>query len=178
MEELARALTALPAVEFSGIVHRVTGIGRDALLPSTAGGRWMPRGSDPGEAVLYTSLESDGALAEVASYLAQLAPPPGAPLARHEVSVALRRVLRLGWSDLDSLGVERARYGERDFQRTQQIGAALAFLGFDGLIAPSARWDCDNLIVYAGNLGPGSRLDVVETEEVDWQAFARTHGML
>jgi hypothetical protein len=47
-----------------------------------------------------------------------------------------------------------ARYGERDYALTQSIGAALAFLGLDGLIAliaPSARWQCDNLMIYQTN---------------------------
>jgi hypothetical protein len=30
----------------------------------------------------------------------------------------------------------------------QEIGAAVEFLGCDGLIAPCARWDCENLMLF------------------------------
>ncbi len=64
-----------------------------------------------------------------------------------------------------------ARYGERDYDLTQNIGAALAFLGLDGLIAPSARWSCDNLMIYQTN--HHERLEFIEDEQVDWQAWMR-----
>jgi hypothetical protein len=68
------------------------------------------------------------------------------------------------------------RYGERDYELTQRIGAALAFLGLDGLIAPSARWQCDNLMIYQTNHLLNERLEVIEDERVDWGAWARANG--
>ena len=32
-------------------------------------------------------------------------------------------------------------------------GILLAFLGCDGLIAPSARWECDHLMIFADTNG-------------------------
>jgi hypothetical protein len=78
---------------------------------------------------------------------------------------------------LEALGVEMDRYGERDYARTQEIGAAAAELGIDGLIAPSARWPCDNLMVFTNN-HHGESLEVVGSEEVEWRAWARSHGFL
>jgi hypothetical protein len=95
--------------------------------------------------ILYTSQARDGALAEVVSYLTLLAPRPlSRPLKVSRLGVSTAKTLWLARVSLQGLGVEMARYGERDYARTQEIGAALAFLGLDGLIAPSARWECDN----------------------------------
>jgi hypothetical protein len=72
-----------------------------------------------------------------------------------------------------------ARYGERDYVHTQNIGAALAFLGLDGLIAPSARWSCENLMIYQSNYQSlTERLEVIEDEQVDWGEWARANGRL
>jgi hypothetical protein len=59
------------------------------------------------------------------------------------------------------------RYGERDYVRTQEIGAAFAFLGVDALIAPSARWSYENSIIYSDNHAMNERLVVKHAEEVD-----------
>jgi hypothetical protein len=48
-------------------------------------------------------------------------------------------------------------FGECGYSRTQEIAAAAAFLGFDGLIVPSARWDCQNIVLF---------LDAIDLEEV------------
>jgi hypothetical protein len=71
-----------------------------------------------------------------------------------------------------------ARFGERDYSRTQQIGAALAFLGLDGLIAPSARWPCDNLVIFSDNHSIADRLEVIDHREVGWRAWATSKGMI
>ena len=42
------------------------------------------------------------------------------------------------------------RYESVNYHRTQEIGAAVAFLGCDGLMVPSARWDCENLVLFIG----------------------------
>jgi hypothetical protein len=79
---------------------------------------------------------------------------------------------------LEALGVEMSRYGERDYARTQEVGGVAASLGVDGLIAPSARWPRDNLMIFTNNHHAGERLEVVGSEEVEWLAWARSHGFL
>lgn len=60
--ELVRKLGNLPTSAFKGTVFRATRAGQDPLAASIQGGRWAP----PNEvSVLYTSLERDGAIAEV-----------------------------------------------------------------------------------------------------------------
>jgi hypothetical protein len=76
------------------------------------------------------------------------------------------------------LGVDFANYGVRDYAITQSIGAALAFLGIDGLITPSARWDCQNLTIFTGNHAWDNRFDVINVEEFEWRTWAETNGFL
>ena len=111
--------------------------------------------------------------------MAQLNPVPGPrqmKLTRLAVSTA--RTIRLVRADLGALGVDLARYGERDYGRTQKIGAALVFLGFDGLIAPSARWSCENLMIFGDNHALTEKLELVSEELVEWREWAQTHGIL
>ncbi|MFZ0208584.1 MAG: RES family NAD+ phosphorylase [Roseiarcus sp.] len=104
--------------------------------------------------------------------------PGGASLKVSRLGVSTGRSLRLARADLEALGVEMSRYGERDYARTQEIGGVAASLGIDGLIAPSARWPCDNLMIFTNNHHAGERLEVVGSEEVEWRAWARSHGFL
>ncbi len=176
---LVDQLSAFPLERFDGEVFRAVRVSADALAFSVKGGRWAPPAQDGLDVpVLYTSLERDGALAEVASYFAMLTPLPSKPLKIAKLGVSTSKTLRLARAGLEVLGVDMARYGSRDYQQTQSIGAALAFLGLDGLIAPSARWHCDNLMVYQTNHSLTERLDVLGEEQVDWRAWARANGLV
>lgn len=177
--DLLVRLGALAGERFEGEVFRATGASADPLTSSTNGGRWAPPARDgAGVSVLYASFERDGAVAEVASYLLALTPvPKSRPLKVSRLAVTASRVVRLARADLEAIGVDMARYGERDYARTQEIGAALAFLGADGLVAPSARWPCDNLMLFSDNHSLGERLDVLDSEEVDWASWARGNGL-
>ena len=137
--------------------------------------RWRCRRS-----VLYTSLERDGAIAEVVSFLAALTPIPGPrQINVTRLAVSTSHTLRLVREPmLGTLGVDLDRYGERDYGRTQEIGAALVFLGFDGLIAPSARWPCDNLMIFGDNHALTETLEPIGTDKVEWLEWARSHGIL
>jgi hypothetical protein len=170
--DLLERLSAFPTETFDGFAYRATRQSLDPLAFSLRGGRWAPAGE---MAVLYTSLERNGALAEIAYHWGQLSPPPSKPVVLHRLRAAARKSLRLIRTDLPLLGVDLSRFGEVRYDRTQEIGAAVAFIGCDGLLAPSARWDCMNLILFNDN--PQDELRVVETETVDWQQWARDHGM-
>ena len=165
---------------FEGEVFRATRRNANPIAASISGGRWAPPpDGDAGHPVLYTSLERDGAIAEVASFLAELTPIPGPrQISVTRLAVSTSHTLRLVRTDLAALGVDLTRYGERDYGRTQEIGAALVFLGFDGLIAPSARWSCDNLMIFGDNHALAETLEPVGTETVEWREWAETHGIL
>ena len=161
---LLDCLSAFDPERFEDEVFRATRTNADPVAASMSGGRWaLPPDGDAGHFVLYTSLERDGAIAELASLLAGLTPIPGSrQIDVTRLAVSTSRTLRLVRTDLAALGVDLARYGERDYGRTQEIGAALVFLGFDGLIAPSARWSCDNLMIFGENHGLAETLEPIE----------------
>ena len=177
---LVDQLSALSLERFEGEVFRATGVSADPLANSVIGGRWAPGVRDDADVpILYTSLDRDGALAEVVSYLVALTPlPKSRPLKVSRLSISTSKTLRLARANLESLGVNMVQYGVRDYGRTQRIGAALAFLGLDGLIAPSARWACDNLMIFSENHSLNERLDVIEAERVEWGSWAQAHGFL
>lgn len=144
------------------------------------GGRWGPAPeNDSAVPVLYTSSEFNGAIAEVASFLLDMSPiPREQPVKLSRVKVSASKVATLDLPALQRLGVDLNLFGERDYLRTQMIGAGLAFLGADGLIAPSARWSCTNVMIFADNHSLGETLEVVSDEQVGWKHWATQHSLL
>ena len=173
--ELLDRLDALPKETFSGEVFRGTRQSLDPLASSYSGGRWMRR---DGAGVLYTSLAREGALAEISFHWGQLTPRPTRLVMLHTLRVVANRTLRLVRVDLETLGVPERVYGGVNMPRTQEIGAAVEFLGCDGLIAPCARWACDNLILFPDRMGMDATLEVVKSETVEWLAWATAQGLL
>jgi len=174
--ELTDRLSAFPRETFSGEVFRATRSGLDPLAFSARAGRWMPENGS--SSVLYTSQTRDGALAEISFHWAQLTPLPTKPVRIHTLGVETDNTLRLIRADLTQLGVDLDRFGEMDYGRTQEIGAAVAFLGHDGLIGPSARWACDNVMLFGDNSQVSSRLELILSETVEWREWARRHGFI
>ena len=173
--DLLDRLDALPKETFGGEVFRGTRQSLDPLASSYSGGRWMRR---DGVGVLYTSLAREGALAEISFHWGQLTPRPTKPVMLHTLRVAAHRTLKLVRADLESLGVPESVYGGVNMPRTQEIGAAVEFLGCDGLIAPCARWSCDNLILFPDRMGMDATLEVVTSEVVDWVTWATALGLI
>lgn len=173
--DLLDRLDALPRETFDGDVFRGTRQNLDPLAGSYSGGRWMRR---DGAGVLYTSLSREGALAEISFHWGRLDPRPTKPVVLHALRVVAHRTLKLVRADLETLGVPESAYGGINLPRTQEIGAAVEFLGCDGLIAPCARWHCDNLILFPDRMGLDATLEVVASENVDWLTWATTHGLL
>ncbi len=128
--------------------------------------------------VLYTSLLREGALAEISFHWAQLNPLPSKAIIVHSLRVVAHRTLRLMRTNLVTLGVPVVTYGAINLVRTQQIGAAVEFLGCDGLIAPSARWPCDNLILFPDRMSVDGTLAVESSEQVNWMQWATENGIL
>src|SRR5260370_13141513 len=96
-------------VSFDAQVWRITRAGRDPIRGSAANGRWSPSGTVE---VLYTSLERDGALAEIGFRLA-LEPvwPSRLQHEIHEVVAQTKRTLQ--FADVASLapfGVNVSKY--------------------------------------------------------------------
>lgn len=168
-------LAGLRPQTFAGDIFRATRRNLDPLTPSTSGGRWMAAG---GASVLYASLTREGALAEISFHWSQWTPRPSKTANLHTLRVSCNRSLRLLQVDLHTLGVSEDQYSGINPQRTQQIGDAVQFLECDGLIAPNARWRCENLMLFPDNLGASATLEVVTTESVDWLAWGVANGLV
>jgi RES domain-containing protein len=163
------ALDEMDPIPFSGAVWRITGFGRDPLRGSGAIGRWSPASDTE---VLYTSLEKEGAFAEIGFRLS-LEPVWPSRLRHqiHELTVQRDRSLHFAdISSLDHLGVDSARYESFDYDATVAIAAAAHFLEYDGLLVPSARYPCQNLVLFLDR-GPSGSLELKNSEEVDWAAW-------
>lgn len=171
------ALEASGSQPFEGNIWRVTRKELHALRGSSAYGCWSPTGEFE---VLYTSLERDGALAEIGHRLS-LEPvwPSRIQHDIHTIEVHIERTLHL--ADLDSLkplGVDVNRYASYDYSVTQAIAAAAHFLSYDGLVVPNARFPGLNLVLFLDRLYPEGRLEIRATEPVDWTAWRKTRAAL
>lgn len=100
--KLLEFLDTLPRESFDGEVFRATRSGLDPLAGSYSGGRWMIADA---AAILYTSLEREGALAEIVFHWSQLNPRPTKPVLVHRLRVVAHRTLRLLRTDIAALGV-------------------------------------------------------------------------
>ncbi len=58
-----------------------------------------------------------------------------------------------------------------DFARSQEISAAAHFLDFEGLIVPSLRWPCSNLVVFMDRLEDLESLTVLDSRDINWPAW-------
>ena len=166
--DLLDLLDAHEGVAFQGDVWRIVREGRDVLQGYPAAARWDPGTFD----VLYTSLEREGALAEIYFHLTrQPVFPSKIQSMLHRIEVQTKRTLRFAdLAALEALGVSREPYTSLAYHRTQEIGDAAAFLGFDGILAPSARWSCQNLVLFLDRFAPPD-FAVVGSEAVDWIAW-------
>lgn len=159
---------------YRGATWRTTWASRDPLLGSNAGGRWHPPASFE---ALYTSLEADGSLAEVYHHLSRAPVFSSAEVRLARLRVDVPRVLRLVESEiLEALGVGERVLRSMDQSRSREIGDAAYFLELDGLMVPSVRWPCLNLVLFPDRLDPGSSLRVEETREVNWPAWREAHA--
>lgn len=153
---------------------RVVRTGRDVLDGSRGSGRW----NTSEMSVLYGAADRNGAIAEINFHLSrgQSVFPSRMSHDVFELAVKAQQTLVLAdMEQLKCLGVENSRYRELLYTRTQEIGAAAAFLGFDGLIAPSARWDCQNIVLFleAINL---EEVRTVSAQPVDWNAWRQSNS--
>lgn len=166
---LLDALEAIPAECYSGTVWRTTWATRDPLAGNLSGGRWDPPGASE---VLYTSLEADGSLAEVYYHVSQAPVFSSAHVFLNRLSVKVERILRLTDDTvLGALGIEDPLANRLDQSQSQAIGAAAHFLEFQGLLVPSARWHCSNLVLFLDRLDLNDAVFFEDRKEVNWPAW-------
>lgn len=178
--KLIDALDAKPRLHFQDVVWRLVRGNRDPLQGARPGGRWDDGTFD----VLYTSLTSDGATAEIQFHLLKGLPvfPSRVDYFLHEIEVALKSVIDLSnISNLEDLGVDTTRYGRlsyaerlQEYPTTQQIAEVAYFLGFDGMLVPNARWNCSNLIIFTELVDPKALSTISSTGPIDWGKWSES----
>jgi len=170
--QLLDAIDAFRRKPLDAEVWRVVRDGRDPVLGSPSLSRWCDGTFD----VLYTSLDRDGAIAEIHALLSlQPVFPSKIQWFAHKLRISAAQTLKLAdLPTLARLGVDVERYAARDYSRTQPIAEAANFLGFDGLIAPSARWSCLNLVLFTERLPP-SQIETVGRDEhpIAWDGWRK-----
>lgn len=152
---LLDALQQCQPEPFEGQVARIAREGRDPLAAGY-NGRW----NDEQLPALYTALEADTAIAEMRYHLSrQPVFPSRLRYILYALQVSTRRTLKLlNLIELKDLGVPVEIFSSPDYSQakqnvypsTQAIGAAAAFLEFDGLLVPSARREnSTNLVLFS-----------------------------
>ncbi|MCG8562849.1 MAG: RES family NAD+ phosphorylase [Hyphomicrobiales bacterium] len=177
--KLIDAIEGHASVAFDGPVWRVVRDGRAPTQCSASGGRWDDGSFD----VLYTAAAEDGAIAEMYFHLKRGQPifPSRVRYRLYELRVSLERALRLAdLGPLAALGVDTSRYGQLSYQerqaeypRCQDVGEVAHFLEFDGLIVPSARWDCMNVVLFCDRVPPAAMQATADRGLVDWARWER-----
>lgn len=176
------ALEKRPRKSFAGDSWRAVRDGRDPTVGSSAGGRWDDGTFD----VLYTALDADGATAEIHFHLSKGQPvfPSKVTYRLFKLGVQLTNCLEfIVVDDLAPLGVDTSKYGRIayagravEYIATQAIGEAVHFLGCDGLMVPNARWNCQNLVIFADRVSPGSVVASEDAGSIDWLAWRKRTG--
>lgn len=168
----ANLLDTLEQIEgqpFEDDVWRVTWKSRDPLAGSMAGGRWSPE--EQFEA-LYTSLTKDGAIAEAYHHLSLAPVFSSSHNLVNKVKITLTNVLRLNVDQLNKVGVTEPLANRIDYSISQSVGGAAHLLGFQGLIVPSARWNCENLVLFLDHqIDINAHIGVIECEDINWPAW-------
>jgi RES domain-containing protein len=168
--ELLDAIDKFDRVPFEGKVWRVVRATRDVLQAARVGARWDPALFD----VLYTSLDREGAMEEIYFHLSRQPVFPDVPFQVHRLRVQGQRFLDIAELEvLGRLGIDLSNFASFDYTRTQAIGDAAFFLGFDGLIVPSARSRARNLVIFSDHLNPED-IELEYSELINWKAWLST----
>lgn len=148
-------------------VWRLSWAARNVLQGGGAG-RWNAANAC---AALYTSLEMDGAIAEIYYHLSQHPVRSTAEKLLYGLQVSTKNTLCLDNREvLSSLGLGPQSLALTDPARSQEIGAAAHLLEYDSMLVPSARWPCLNLVLFTEYLDPDS-VKVEEPTPVNWPAW-------
>jgi len=172
-------LETVPKPPFEGSAWRIVRGDRDPLRSSSPKSRWDDGSFD----VLYTSLDADGAKAEMYFHLMRGQPvfPSQIDFRLFELDLKLLGALRFpDKNSLAALGVDVTNYGGLAYARkgeeytaTQRIGEAAHFLEADALLIPNARWTCLNAVLFTNRILPTQISIKRDHGIVDWKAWKK-----
>ena len=163
-EDIIRKLEAVTPAAWSGEVYRHMFGDNQPDRENVRGARWNP----PDVAAIYASLDRATAIAE-ADYYMNLQPlRPKAKRVLYRLQVSLSSVLDLSdWNRLLNFGLVRSYFTAGEYDDTQHLGGAVAWLRNDGLLAPSARRNGINLVVFPGQQRANYEFRVLGSETLD-----------
>lgn len=168
---LAQAIDALQSVAYEGEAYRHVAAGRSPLSGAGArsqGGRWNPPQSF---ATLYLGLERETVIAEFERLAARsgLAPRDFLPRHFYRYAVRLERLVDLRDEGAQAaLGITDTDLASNDLSACQAIGEAGHYLGYEGILAPSAAGHGTVLGIFSDRLRAGSH--VTELDYKTWEA--------
>ncbi|WP_376745820.1 RES family NAD+ phosphorylase [Sinorhizobium psoraleae] len=99
----------------------------------------------------------------------------------HELKVSLKEEIAFpSLTDLEAVGLDTSTYGQLlyaerqlEYPRTQEIAEVAYFLGCDGILVPSARMSCKNIVLFCQMIDSDS-VEIVEDHGlIDWPAWAK-----
>jgi RES domain-containing protein len=163
------AFRAAP-LEFSRLAKLLNGVGSLRF-----GGRWSAAGSFPS---VHLSLTQEGAIAESGAafsyynFAAQDVKPKvivGVRLRLDKV-VNLRRLHSKAWLSLDELlGEDWRKVNDSGYEsESQALGRAIHAAGAEALIAPSARVEgVENLVFFPESITDAARVEILGQEELE-----------
>ena len=77
---------------------------------------------------------------------------------------------------LEKVGMNEQLFRRGDYSRSREVGAAARFLDMDGLIVPSARWPCTNLVVFPDRVPDREAFRIEESRSINWPAWREQTG--
>ncbi|HEV7485276.1 MAG TPA: RES family NAD+ phosphorylase [Thermoanaerobaculia bacterium] len=148
--EMLDILQSATASAWNGTVYRHMFGSHPPARANTGGARW----NAPGLAAIYASCERETALAEADYYISLQPLPPRVKRTLFTIRVLLKNVVNLTGNELlPRLGITDDVLCSIDQIPCRTIGAAVSWLGHDGLLVPSARRrGGTNLVIFQQDL--------------------------
>lgn len=161
--DLLDRLQAIEPGPYEGIVFRHMFGDHPPYRENTRGARWNP----PDVSAIYLSIERQTALAEGDHMLAVQPVRPRSRRTIYSVRVTLRSVLDLRVTgQLEALGIGPEELAGDDHAACRKVGGAVAWLGYDGLLVPSARSNGSNLVIYPDQRSPAAEFEQMSAEDI------------
>lgn len=113
----------------------------------------------------------DGALAEIYYHLSRAPVMSSSAMRIHELKLSLTNVLRLDATALRDLGIEDPLATRADYGVSQAVGRAAYMLDYEGLVVPSARWPCENFVLFVDRIDINAQIALAGSSDVNWPAW-------